>query len=349
MMDWRSALVSPDASIRETIARIDAGSMQIALVVDIQNHLLGTITDGDVRRAILRGVSLDDRADKAMNPTPIIARRNEPRESIMATMRHRYLHQIPMLDDDGCVVGVEVLDNMLLAEPKDNLAIIMAGGLGTRLQPLTDETPKPMLRVGGKPILETTIESLVDHGFRRFFVSVNYKSEIIKNYFGTGENWGVSIQYLEESKKLGTAGALSLLPLQPGRPFVVMNGDVLTKVNFQHLLDFHVAQGAPATMCVREYDIQIPYGVVSLNHQRIAAIDEKPMHRFFVNAGIYVLEPEALQLVPADQYFDMPGLFERYLKEGRPPAAFPIREYWLDIGRLDDFERARGEYAGVFR
>lgn len=349
MIEWRNTLVPPSASIRETIARIDAGSMQIALVVDDEGRLLGTITDGDVRRAILKGVSLDGPAEQAMNPRPTVAKRNEPREQIMATMRHRLLHQIPMVDDDGKVVGIEVLDSMLASQPRENEAVIMAGGLGSRLQPLTEDTPKPMLHIGGKPILETIVESLIDHGLRRFYLAVNYKSEIIKDYFGNGEKWGVSIRYLEETTKLGTAGALSLLPNAPELPLIVMNGDVLTKVNFQHLLEFHAAQGAPATICVREYDIQIPFGVVTLDRQRVAAIDEKPLHRFFVNAGIYVLDPGVLTHVPGGREYDMPALFDHLLKEGRPPAAFPVREYWLDIGRLDDFKRASGEYAGVFR
>lgn len=348
MSDWRNALVFPGASIRETIARIDAGSMHIALVVDKNGRLLGTITDGDVRRAILKGVSLDDCAENAMNPNPTVAKSEESRERIRASMRRGYLHQIPVVDEAGIVVGVEVLDSSPSSELKENLAVIMAGGLGSRLMPLTDNKPKPMLLIGGKPILETIIESLVDCGVRKFCLAVNYRAELIKDYFGNGGRWGVTISYLEETKKLGTAGALSLLPEIPERPIIVMNGDVLTKINFQHLFDFHTAQRADATVCVREYDIQIPFGVVKLDNQRIAAIDEKPVHRFFVNAGIYILEPAVLHYVPSDLYFDMPALLSRLLADAKPPAAFPIREYWMDIGRLDDFKRATGEYSGVF-
>jgi NDP-sugar pyrophosphorylase family protein len=223
--------------------------------------------------------------------------------------------------------------------------VLMAGGLGTRLQPLTDECPKPLLAVGGRPILETILESFAEQGFKRIFLSVNHKAEMIRSHFGAGERWGVQVEYLHESIRLGTAGALSLLPERPTTPVVVMNGDLLTRTNFDNLLRFHNAQDAIATMAVREYDFQVPYGVVRLNGANIESIEEKPVQRFFVNAGIYTLSPEALDYLPIQTMFDMPNLFEHLIAAGKTTAAYPLREYWLDIGRLEELERAQREWA----
>jgi NDP-sugar pyrophosphorylase family protein len=224
----------------------------------------------------------------------------------------------------------------------------MAGGLGSRLQPLTNECPKPMLRVGNKPILETILDNFIDYGFQRFYFAINYKADIITEHFGNGSKWGVDIRYLHEDRRLGTAGALSLLPEKIIDPLVVMNGDLLTKTNFKQLLDFHSLQAGLATMCVSEYDFQVPYGVVRTKDSRILGIDEKPIHRFFVNAGIYVLEPAALKSIPSATYFDMPSLFDCIIAIDFDTSVFPVREYWLDIGHMNDFDRACMEFPHVF-
>ena len=348
MKDWRKSLVSPDATLRETIQVIDSGALKIALVVDNAKCLLGTVTDGDIRRGILKGYSLEEPARKVMNAHPTAVRQNEGREKILALMRQKQINQIPVVDNDGSVVGLEVLEVILKPHRRDNRVVLMAGGLGVRLKPLTDDVPKPLLRIGGKPILETILENFLEYGFNRFYISVNYKGELIEQYFGDGSRWGAEIRYLHEKEKLGTAGALSLLPEQPALPLLVMNGDVLTKVNFQQLLDFHLEHKALATMCIREYDFQVPYGVVKIDKYRIYSIEEKPVQRFFVNAGIYVLEPETLSLISKNEYFDMPTLFEKLVANKRETAVFPIREYWLDIGRMDDFQRAEIEFGKVF-
>jgi NDP-sugar pyrophosphorylase family protein len=231
---------------------------------------------------------------------------------------------------------------------RDNWVVLMAGGLGSRLRPLTDECPKPMLRVGNKPLLETIIETFIEQGFRRFFISVNYMADTIKEYFGDGSRWGAEIQYLEETSRLGTAGALSLLPEKPQAPLLVMNGDLLTKINFRQLLDFHREHHAQGTMCVREYEFQVPYGVVKMDHHRITGFEEKPIQRYFVNAGIYVLEPQALQHIPHGVFFDMPSLFQTLMADRQEAVVFPIREYWLDIGHMADYDRANGEFARNF-
>lgn len=342
MSNWTEVLVGPGESIRETIRRIDGSSLQIALVVDESRKLLGTVTDGDVRRGILKGVSLEDPATKIMNAEPTVAREGDDRDSMLAAMRARLIHQIPVIDANGRVVGLEILDSLLGAK-RDNIVVLMAGGRGMRLRPLTDDTPKPLLHVGAKPILETILESLIEQGFGRFYFAVNYLAEKFEQHFGDGSRWGVDIRYLHESTPLGTAGALSLLPARPTKPLLVMNADLVTRISFSHLVDFHIKHKAVATMGVREYDFQVPFGVVHMQDERIVEVQEKPTHRFFVNAGIYVFDPSVLDAVPAGRRIDMPDLFNALVKQGRHTAVFPIREYWLDVGRHDDFVRASDE------
>lgn len=348
MGTWKEILVSPETSIRKAIHVLDESAKQIVLVVDVNNRLLGTVTDGDVRRSILKGMSLDDAIQKIMNTYPTIARIDESRESILAAMQRKGLHHIPLVDENHCVMGLETLDELIQPCARENRVVLMAGGLGSRLSPLTDECPKPMLKVGNKPLLETILENFIEYGFHRFYISVNHMAEVVKSYFGDGTRWGVDICYLQENQRLGTAGALSLLPKKPTESLLVMNGDLLTKVNFKQLLDFHSGHHAQATMCVREYDFQVPYGVVKIDDHRINSIDEKPIQRFFVNAGIYVLEPEVLDLISPNTYFDMPTLFEKLIGLKNETAAFPIREYWLDIGQLSDYNQANGEFMQVF-
>jgi len=263
-------------------------------------------------------------------------------------MKLKQLRQIPILDDHGRVISVEFYDFIALSSQLDNWVVLMAGGLGTRLQPLTDDCPKPLLEVGGRPILQTILESCIKHGFNRFYLSVSYKAKMVEDYFGNGSRWGVDIRYIREDKRMGTAGALSLLPERPTKPFLVMNGDLLTKVNFKQLLDFHLEHCAQATMCVRDYDFQVPYGVVKIQQHRLVDIEEKPAQKFFVNAGIYVLEPEVLDMIPKDEFYDMPSLFMKLVALHHETIVFPIREYWLDIGNKVDFEQAIGDFSEVF-
>jgi dTDP-glucose pyrophosphorylase len=347
MSDWARLLLPPEATVREAIQCIDAGGMQIALVVDAQHKLIGTISDGDVRRGILRGVSLDSPSGGIMNRAPTVVASGEEREVIIATMRARHLHKIPVLDSQGRLVGLETLGELVRPAPRENIVVLMAGGLGARLRPLTEARPKPMLVIGGRPILETILLNFIESGFHRFYISVNYMAEVVKEHFGDGSRWGVEIRYIHEPERMGTAGAVGLLPEQPRAPVIVMNGDLLTKINCASLLDFHLSHAATATMCVREYDLQVPYGVVKLKEHRLLSVEEKPVHRFFVNAGIYVLSPEAMALIPPS-FYDMPTLFEKLVAEGRETAVFPIREYWLDIGHLADLEKANGEFGVHF-
>ena len=345
MMNWNDTVVSPEMSLGDTIAKIDVSGLQVALVLAPNGCLLGILTDGNIRRAILAGKSLWAPVSEVMNPQPTTMPASASHGEKLALMRHSIIHHLPLVDDTGRVVGLATLDDLIGTAKRPNWVVLMAGGLGTRLQPLTNECPKPLLVVGRKPILETILESFAEQGFRRIFLSVNHKAEMIRNHFGTGSQWGVQVEYLHENIRLGTAGALTLLPERPTAPIIVMNGDLLTRINFDNLLKFHATQGALATMAVREYDLQVPYGVVRLNDVQIKAIEEKPVQRFFVNAGIYALSPEALDHLPTKTLSDMPALFERLIAAGKNTVAYLMREYWLDIGRLEELERAQREWS----
>lgn len=348
MSSFEKILLSPVATLRQAIEIIDKGTMKIALVADDNRKLLGTLTDGDVRRAILKGMGLDDSIEGIYYRTPTTCGINDSKERILQLAVAHKLYQIPIIDAAGIIIGIAEVDELLQPKHHSNKVVLMAGGLGTRLSPLTDTTPKPMLHVGNKPILETIIENFAKYGYTDIILSVSYKSHIIEEYFGDGSAFGVKIEYVHESKRMGTAGALALMRDRLSEPFFVMNGDLLTNVNFGHMHDYHLSHHAVATMAVREYDFQVPYGVVNVHDGRITSIEEKPTHKFFVSAGIYMLSPQILQLIPDDEFFDMPTLFEKLIAEKSNAISFPIREYWLDIGRMSDYEKANDEYHGAF-
>jgi len=349
MRNWRDVLMAATATLGDVLARIDASGYQIALVVAENDRLLGVVTDGDVRRAILQGMPLSSPVTTVMNANPVTARQGSSSREQLATMRRQIVHQLPIVSEGNGVVGLVLIDDLIGATEKPNWVVLMAGGRGSRLRPLTESVPKPMLVVRGKPILEGILENLVNEGFRRFYISVNYRAEMITGHFGDGSSWGIEINYLRENTALGTAGALSLLP-PPQHPLLVMNGDLLTRANLASLLEFHEAHGSLATMAVREYDLQVPYGVVRTSGERITAVEEKPVQRFCINAGIYVLSPQALTHIPRDTVFDMPTLFDRLNASGALTTAFTLREYWLDIGRVEDYVQANMqlEYLGKF-
>jgi dTDP-glucose pyrophosphorylase len=340
--------LSPKSTIREALRIIDSGAMKIALVVGDANKLLGTLSDGDIRRGLLNGLTLDDSIETVIYRQPLISHINESKETILQKALSRKIYQIPIVDHDGALIGIEEVDELLKPKELTNYVVLMAGGLGTRLRPLTDERPKPLLEVGSKPILETIIENFAKYGFKNIILSVNYKAHMLEEYFGAGEKLGVRIEYVHEGKRLGTAGALSLMRHKLQEPFFVMNGDLLTNINFEQLFDYHYSQRAAATMAVREYDFQVPYGVVNVVEGRIRSIEEKPIHRFFVSAGIYMLGPEALNFIPQDTYYDMPTLFSAMIEKQMAVLSFPVREYWLDIGHMEELERAKSDYADVF-
>jgi len=348
MQDWKDIVISIETTFREALSVIDAGGKQIALVLDESGHLLGTVTDGDIRRGILKGMELDGPIAPQVFATPVTGRVDEDPEALQRRMREHSVRQIPLLDAMGRVAGLELLQAHQLRLRRDNPVVIMAGGLGTRLRPLTESCPKPMIRVGGRPVLETILINFREQGFTNFHIAVNYKAGVIEDYFGTGEKFGVHIEYIREDKRLGTAGALSLLSTKPAMPFFLMNGDVLTTMDFRALLDFHVAKGRSATMCVRNYEYQVPYGVVEAVGDELLSIVEKPVQSYFVNAGIYVLDPAVVDDVPADKHHDMTELIPHLKETGQGVSVFPVNGYWLDIGRMGDLERAECEYGEWF-
>jgi dTDP-glucose pyrophosphorylase len=349
MRRWEEAVIGETATLREAIAAIDNAGYQIALVVNAACKLLGTVSDGDVRRAILRGVALDAAVAGIMRRDPITATEGRITEAVLSGARKRDIWQIPLLDDAGRLVGLGVIDELAAADHADTPVVLMAGGLGSRLRPLTEDTPKPLLKVGDKPILETILETIKRHGFRNFHISIGYKADAIREYFGDGKRWGVSVRYIVEPKPLGTAGALGLMAEVPASPLLVMNADLLTNVNYGHLLAYHREQACRATVCVNEYAATVPYGVVEIADNRVTAMAEKPVQRHFINAGIYVLEPDVVRLVRKGEPLDMPGLLRRVTDRGGEVAAFPIREFWLDIGQHEDYAAANGHYERMFK
>lgn len=346
---WQDIVIRPQMRLGEAIAVLDRGGLRIALVADGEGRLLGTLTDGDVRRALLRQLPLDAPVTDAMFDQPLTASQDWGAERILTLMENHQLLHVPVVDPQRRIVGLETLHGLLQRRHRENFVFLMAGGFGTRLQPLTDDCPKPLLRVGDKPILELIIENFVKAGFHRFFISTHYRAEMIHDYFGDGGRWGASIRYVNEDEPLGTGGALGLLPHdEVDQPMFMMNGDLLTNLNFDNLLKFHTEHRAAATMCVREYEHRVPYGVVESDGHRIRSMVEKPVHKYFVNAGIYVLSPEVVRSVRKGTRIDMPTVLEQEIARGNEVNVFPMHEYWLDIGRMEDFQRAQFEIGGVF-
>ena len=348
MINISKISVHDNVTIMNSLDVISSGAVKIALVVDADNKLLGTLSDGDIRRGLLRKKILNDTIEDIYFKSPVTAKRGTLREDLLRLCSINKISQVPIIDDDQKVIDLFLLDSELSKKQHTNNVVLMVGGLGTRLRPLTKHMPKPMLNVGDRPILETIVKGFVDCGFTNITMCLGYKSNVIQDYFQDGSAFGASIDYIVEEKRLGTAGALSLLKKKLNKPFFVMNGDLLTNVNFENMLDFHELNNSKATMCVREYDIQVPYGVVNLNKEKIVSIEEKPIHSFFVNAGIYLLEPECIDLIPSNGFYDMPLLFEELILNNKKTVSFPLKEYWLDVGRISDYEKAKFEYKNIF-
>lgn len=341
--NWTNVLISLDHSIREALEAINNERLKIALVTDPNRCLIGIVTDGDIRRALLDGFTLEDKVENAYNPKYISAPSNSTRDRLLELMTANDVTTIPLLKN-GIVVGLETLSHALERPKLENPIFILAGGFGRRLHPLTDSCPKPMLHIGDRPILETVLQSFIKAGFVNFYFATHFMPEKIEEHFGNGEKWNVNITYIYEESPLGTGGALGLISKTVSElPLIVMNGDLLTKVDFERLLSFHNENDAEATMCVREYDYQIPFGVVNGENGEIIDMVEKPTYQYFVNAGIYVINPEIVKSVQKNQKIDMPSLLEQHISNDKRVLMFPIHEYWLDIGRMDDFHKAQAD------
>lgn len=333
-------------SIHDAISIINKTRRGIALIVDEANRLVGTVTDGDIRRGILAGVKLDrtigelQKQRDGLSRRPVTAPIGSTREELISLMHEHQVQQIPLVDGEGRPVKLWTLRDLQGDGRVPVQALIMAGGFGERLRPLTDETPKPMLPVGDRPLMEHLVEQLRASGIRHVNISTHYKSEKISEHFGDGQDFGVSVRYVTEDRPLGTAGALGLLE-EPKEPILVLNGDVLTTVDYRAFVQFHWDNHAILTVGVRKFEVRVPYGVAQLQAVHVKRLEEKPTFSFFVNAGVYLVDPAVLCYVPKDQRFDMPDLIGRLIQEGLRVIGFPIHEYWIDIGHHDDYQKAQ--------
>lgn len=328
--------------LRQALQSLDDSALGIVIVEDASARVVGTLTDGDIRRAFLKGSSLTSPLDDHIKRTFVSVGVTASRVEVLDLMQSRWLSQVPILDEDGRLIGLHTLHEILGASPRANWAVVMAGGRGERLRPLTDTIPKPMIHVAGRPILERIILHLVGFGVRRIFLAVNYKADLIESHFGNGARFGCAIEYLREEKPLGTGGALSLLPEAPADPILVLNGDLLTQFDVGSLLAFHASGKYRATVGVHEYTHTVPFGVVDLEDDQIVQIREKPSEVWLTNAGIYVLDPATVARVPRSSDYPLPALIEECLDRKEPVGAFRIEADWIDVGRQAELTRARG-------
>lgn len=347
MREINKFLISYQDTIHKAIATIDRNGQGIALVVDAEQHLLGTITDGDIRRAMLDNIGFDvpikvllDRKKGSLYPKPVTAPLGSSYEEILALMEKFVIRQIPILDHEARVVDLITIEDILPKKEIALKAVVMAGGFGTRLKPLTDDVPKSMLPIGDRPLMERIIDQLRVAGIHQVSITTHFQAEKIKQYFGDGQGFGVSIDYVEEDRPLGTAGALGLMQ-SPEEPLLVINGDILTRVDFRAMLDYHRKYKADLTVGVRQFGVDVPYGVIEGDGPFVRRLKEKPRYQFLVNAGIYLLETAVLQYIPDDRRFDMTDLITKLIQDQRVVVNFPIMEYWLDIGQPVDYKKAQ--------
>lgn len=350
---WRRVLMLPDNTVIMAIEKLNKEALRVLLIVDESCHLLGVITDGDVRRHLLKNGSLDVPVFEIMNKTPKTALETESKDQLLMKMQNLNILHLPIVNKENQIVGLETLNHLTAKKQHENRVVFMAGGLGTRLHPLTLDYPKPLVKVGNKPILEILLENFITNGFHHFYFSVNYKATMIQDYFGKGEKWGVNICYIQENQALGTVGSLNLLPEKLTLPFFVVNADIMTNLNFEQILEFHQyhLHNPVATVCVRQYKNTVPYGVVKIDSRdhNLIAIEEKPTYSYFVNAGIYVLSPSVLNYFPEKNiFYDMPTLLLDLVKKNQFVSTFPIREYWLDVGSHESLSQAMEDYQKVF-
>ncbi len=346
MSSWRKTSLAENTNLQQAVCSLEETAAKIVLVVSSDDRFIGTITDGDIRRGLLRGLDLSSPIDSIIHREAIVVPPNMSRQMVLQLMQANAINAVPVVDQSRKVVGVHLLGDLLRPVHRPNIMVIMAGGKGTRLRPHTENCPKPMLPVDGKPMLQHIILRAKGEGFEKFVLSVNYLGHMVEDHFGDGSRWGVKIEYLREDSPMGTVGALSLLSPQPTLPFLVTNGDVLTHVRYSELLDFHESHGAEATMAVRLHEWRHQFGVVQINGVDIVGFEEKPIFRSHINAGVYALNPSALDTLVPNEYCDMPTLFTRLQKQSVRTIAYPMYEAWLDVGRVDDYITAQDNFEG---
>ena len=338
---WRQSILPINSTIHDAIINLDKIAIKIVIIVNEEGKLEGTISDGDIRRGLLRGLDLNSPIESIVYRNPMVVSPDIGRDTVRQLMVINKIQQVPVVDELSHVVGLHLWDEIAIPPLRNNLMVIMAGGKGSRLRPHTEHCPKPMLPVSGKPMLEHIIERAKREGFSNFMLAIHYLGHVVEDYFGNGDRLQVRIDYIRERSPLGTAGALGLLKAYPEDPFLVTNGDVLTDIHYGELLDFHICHNASATMAVRVYEWQHPYGVVQTQGINIIGFEEKPVHHSHINAGVYALNPEALGFLDKNSRCDMPVLFKRLQAKAKKTIAYPIHEPWLDVGRVDDLKTAR--------
>jgi dTDP-glucose pyrophosphorylase len=342
-LDWRKALLPIDATLQQAVKNLNETTFQIAIIVTPDNVMIGILTDGDIRRGLLQQCNMNSSIEPIVQREPLVVPPELGRDSVLQLMQTNRIHQLPIVDKNRRIIGLHLLDELMGPRQLQNLMVIMAGGQGTRLRPHTKDCPKPMLSVNGKPMLVHIIEKAKADGFQRFVLAVHYLGNVIEEFCGDGSRWNVQIDYLREESPLGTAGALSILNLQPDKPFVVSNADLMTDINYGDILDYHNRHAALATMAVRIHKWQHPYGVVHTNGVNIIGFEEKPILQNYINAGIYVLDPDVLSSLKRGEHCDMPELFGRLQGRGVDNIVYPMHEPWIDVGRLDDLKQAQSE------
>lgn len=340
---WALTILQVGSSIRQAVQVLNETSLKIVLVIDANEALVGTISDGDIRRGLLKGLELTSTIDSIVHRDALVVPPELNREVVLQLMTANKIQQIPIVDENKHVIGLHLWDQINAPSTRANIMVIMAGGKGTRLHPQTENCPKPLLPIAGKPILEHIIDRAKVEGFSHFILAIHHLGHMIEEYFGNGDAFGVNIEYLREESPLGTAGALSLLDPLPESPFVVTNGDVLTDIHYGELLDFHMQHNAKATMAVRVHEWQNPFGVVETQGIDITGYEEKPITRNHINAGVYVIEPSAISVLTKSVPCDMPTLFNTIQKQEMRTIAYPIHERWLDVGRPDDLLTATAD------
>lgn len=338
----KKIVITATETIFQAMEKINENYKEIVFVVNGANQLIGSITDGDIRRGFLKGLSLDSEVQLIMNRDFTFVDNSFDRAAVLDIMKSRSIRQIPVVNDKKEMIGIHFLDELIGTSIKSNIAVIMAGGKGVRLRPLTENCPKPMLPVAGRPILERVILHLISYGIRKIYLSVNYLGHMIEDYFGDGRKFGCSIEYLKENTPLGTGGALSLLPVVPKDPIIVMNGDVISQVNIEQMLKFHLYNQHIITIGASNYQVDIPFGVLKTEKSQLIAIEEKPKQNFLISSGIYVINPDAIKIIPKNQDYPITELFEKCLEEKKPIGVYSIDDDWIDVGRHDDLNKARG-------
>ena len=344
MKNWREAVIRPGESVRAALRKIDRAALRMGFLCDNTNKLLGTISDGDIRRGLLSDAELTDPVDALANPSPLACSRYAQRSEMVNLMQEKQIDVLPLIDGDGRLVDAVTLETLRRPPKRDNPVFIMAGGFGSRLRPLTDSCPKPMLPLGDKPLLEHIVRRFMSQGFWNFYVSTHYMPDVITNHFGDGSDLGVSIKYVTEKEPLGTGGAIGLLPTDINTlPLIMMNGDILTDVDFTEILSSHTEAGADATMCLREHQTSVAYGVVSVEGNVVVDMLEKPTYSHLINTGIYVLSNELVKAVRPRTHLDLPSLLEQRISIGKKISAFKFHGQWIDIGNVADYQRAMRE------